>query len=169
VKFTESFVVAADQATVWEFFDDLPRVARCVPGVEDVQLVDEARLRVRMRQKLGFLTATFDMRMNVTTKEPPRCLELSSIGRSIRGAVGDLRATNRVDFEPDSPGATRVILTSDVAMGGMLGSVGHKVVAAKARETARLFAAALDDAIGTWAAARATRPATGLELEPKGS
>jgi carbon monoxide dehydrogenase subunit G len=165
VKLTESFTVPAERATVWKFFEDLERVARCVPGVQEVEVLEDGRLRVRMRQKVGFLSATFDMRMKVTGKEAPATLEMASTGRSILGAIGDLRATNRVDFEPADDSSTTVVLTSEVALGGMLGSVGQKVMASKARETAKEFAAALNTQIAAWAGAADGAPPARTAVE----
>ena len=76
-------------------------------------------------------------------KEPLRHMEFTSVGKSIAGAVGSLRSRDRVDFAPAEGGGTEVRLTSEVAVGGMLGALGHKVIASKSREMTAKFAAAL--------------------------
>jgi len=57
--------------------------------------------------------------------------------------VGHLRSRDRVDFAPTEGGGTRVTLTSEVAVGGMLGALGQKAIGAKSREMTEKFAAAL--------------------------
>jgi carbon monoxide dehydrogenase subunit G len=76
---------------------------------------------------------------------------VTSIGRSVRGAIGELRSTNRVELTPEGEG-TRIDLTADVGVGGMLGSVGQKVMASKAKEVARQFAANVSERLEQWSA-----------------
>jgi uncharacterized protein len=127
---------------VFAFFEDVPRVAMCVPGVEDVAVVDDSHSRVRVTQKVGSVSATFDLRMEITEKRPGELIHFSAVGRSVKGASGTLRATNEVLFE-DNPEGTEIRLAADVALGGMLGSMGRNVVASKAREVTDAFAQAL--------------------------
>jgi carbon monoxide dehydrogenase subunit G len=152
VKVQEEFVVAEPASTVWKFFAQVDRVARCVPGVEDVTVVDDENSRVRVTQAVGPMTATFDMKMRITGREPGRSMEFTGIGRSVRGAAGNVRSTNRVQLEEAENGSTRVLLESDVALGGMLGSVGQKVVAKQASVVTKSFAQALEHELSGGAA-----------------
>ena len=147
MKVQEQFVVPRPATTVWEFFEQVDRVARCVPGVENVTVVDDENSRVRVTQAVGPMTATFDMKMRITAREPGRSMEFTGIGRSIRGAAGNVRSTNRVQLEEVENGSTRVLLESDVALGGMLGSLGQKVVAKQATLVTESFARALEQAL----------------------
>ena len=143
MQIQETFTVDASPATVWKFFEDVARVARCVPGVESIDVLGPDRYKVLATQKVGFISATFEMATQIESREPLRSLALASVGKSVRGAVGNLRSKDRVDFEPTPEGGTRVTLTSEVAVGGMLGALGHKVIASKSREITEKFAQAL--------------------------
>lgn len=143
MKVREQFVVSESANTVWEFFEQVDRVARCVPGVEEVTVVDDENSRVRVTQAVGPMTATFDMKMRITERQPGRSMEFTGIGRSVRGAAGNVRSTNRVQLE-EAENGTRVLLESDIALGGMLGSVGQKVVAKQASLVTKSFAQALE-------------------------
>jgi uncharacterized protein len=149
VKFEETFTVAKPLDAVWSFFDDPKRLAFCVPGVESVEPLDDGRSKIRMTQKVGYLSATFDLKMHVSRRDEGRALEVTSIGRSVRGAIGELRSTNRVELTPED-GGTRIDLTADVGVGGMLGSVGQKVMASKAKEVARQFASNVNERLEEW-------------------
>jgi carbon monoxide dehydrogenase subunit G len=143
MQIQETFTVDAPPATVWQFFEDVARVARCVPGVESIDVLGPDRYKVLATQKVGFLSATFEMATQIESREPLRSLALASVGKSVKGAVGNLRSKDRVDFEPTPGGGTRVTLTSEVAVGGMLGALGHKVIASKSKEITEKFAQAL--------------------------
>jgi len=163
MKMREEFVVAEPPATLWEFFEQVDRVARCVPGVEDVTVVDADNSRVRVTQSVGPMSATFDLKMRITGRDPGRSMEFTAIGRSVRGAAGNVRSTNTVQLEEAAGGGTRVLLDGDVALGGMLGSVGQKVVAKQAGKVTRSFAEALERELSGTARANGAAPAAGAE------
>ena len=160
MHFEETFSVPKPTDTVWGFFAEPERLALCVPGVDSVEPLEDGRSKVRMTQKVGYLSATFDLKMHVSGREEGRMLEVTSIGRSVRGAVGELRSTNRVQLTPED-GGTRIDLTADIGVGGMLGSVGQKVMASKAKEVARQFAANVNDRLVEWAPDGAAPSAAG--------
>lgn len=143
MQIQETFTVEAAPAQVWAFFEDLARVAACIPGVRSVDVLGPDRYKVVAAQKVGFISATFELTTELAGKEPLRFMEFTSVGKSVAGAVGNLRTRDRVDFEPTAEGGTRVRLTSEVAVGGMLGALGHKAIVAKSREMTEKFAAAL--------------------------
>ncbi len=142
MKMREEFTVGETPAALWEFFAQVERVARCVPGVEEVTVLDADNSRVRLTQSVGPMVATFDVKMRVTARHPGRSMEFTTVGRSVGGAAGNVRATNTVQLERVGDG-TRVLLEGDVALGGMLGSVGQKVLAKQASKVAESFAEAL--------------------------
>ncbi len=167
MKMREEFVVAEPPATLWEFFEQVDRVARCVPGVEEVTVVDADNSRVRVTQAVGPMSATFDLKMRITDRDPGRSMEFTAIGRSVRGAAGNVRSTNTVQLEEADGGGTRVTLDGDVALGGMLGSVGQKVVAKQAGKVTRSFAEALERELSGNGAAEAAPVSAAPEPEPE--
>jgi hypothetical protein len=143
MKIQETFAVAAPPEQVWTFFEDLARVARCLPGVQSVDVLGPDRYRVVASQKVGFISATFELTTEVAGKEPLKFMEFSSVGKSIKGAVGNLHSRDRVEFEPAPGGGTQVRLISELAVGWMLGALGHKAIISKSRQMTEQFAAAL--------------------------
>src|SRR2546421_7207648 len=121
MRFEESFSVDRPIEVGWQFFEDPNRLAMCVPGVESVDPVEDGRSMVRMTQKVGPLSATFNLRMHVSGRESGRRLEVTSVGKSIRGAVGELRAVHGIELT-DAGRSTKVDILADIAVGGVLGS-----------------------------------------------
>lgn len=143
MKVTESFVIDEAAPTLWEFFEQVDRVARCVPGVEHVEVLDDANSRLRIAQAIGPMSTTLDMRMQITERVPGSSLSFTATGRSVKGAVGHVRATNVIELSEEGPDSTRVSLAADIALGGMIGSVGQKTVAKQARKISQAFADSL--------------------------
>ena len=55
MQIQETFTVDAPPETVWKFFEDIERVARCVPGVQSVDVLGPDRYKVLATQKVGFI------------------------------------------------------------------------------------------------------------------
>jgi carbon monoxide dehydrogenase subunit G len=147
VKVQESFVVAEPPEKLWEFFDQVDRVAACVPGVDEVETLDADNLRVRLTQAVGPMTATFVLRMRITERIVNERIAFQAVGRAVRGAAGNVRTTNVVTLAAADEGGTRVEVGGDLAMGGVLGSVGQKVIAKQVKQVTSDFAASLQAAL----------------------
>jgi uncharacterized protein len=81
MKVTEEFVVQESPERLWEFFEQIERVARCMPGVEDVEVIDPDNSKLRVTQALGPMSATFDLKMRITEREPGKRMGFTAIGR----------------------------------------------------------------------------------------
>jgi uncharacterized protein len=166
MKVQESFVIAESRERLWEFFEQVDQVARCVPGVESVEIVDDENSKVRVTQAVGPMTATFDLRMRITERTPHERMQFTAIGRAVKGAAGNVRTTNTVRLA-DVDDGTQVSLESELAMGGVLGSVGQKVVAKQAGAVTKEFSAALQRAIAGEPAVADEPPAEAAPEPPR--
>jgi carbon monoxide dehydrogenase subunit G len=146
MKVQESFVITEPRERLWAFLEQVDQVAQCVPGVDSVEQVDADNSKVRVTQAVGPMTATFDIKLRVTEREPLEMMRFTTIGRAVKGAVGNVRATNTVRLSDVAEG-TRVDVEADLAMGGVLGSVGQKVVTKQVGQVTRAFAASLERSI----------------------
>jgi carbon monoxide dehydrogenase subunit G len=166
VKVEQSFEIAEPRERLWEFFEQVDEVAKCVPGVESVEVIDADNSKVRVTQSVGPMTATFDLKMRITEREPNERMQFTAIGRAVKGAAGNLRSSNTVTLQSTEAG-TRVNLVADLAMGGVLGSVGQKVIAKQATAVTRDFMSSLERAVK----GEAVGPAAGAPpaTAPKGA
>ena len=146
MKLREEFGVAEQVGTVWKFFEQPELVARCMPGVEHLEVVDSDNVRVRVMQGVGPLTATFDARVTVIERVPEQVIRFRAVGRSIRGAVGNVRMENTVVLR-ELPDGTSVSIEGDMVLAGALGSVGQKVITKQASKVTAEFAANLQRAV----------------------
>ena len=107
------------------------------------------------------MTATFDIKMRVTARDPASRWSSPGWAAAFAAPRATSASTNRVQLEEVENGSTRVLLESDVALGGMLGSLGQKVVAKQATLVTESFARALEQALsagGGEAQAQAASP-----------
>lgn len=152
MKLTQSFDVARPVHDVWTFLDQPTVVAACLPGVEQVDVRTPDDIDVRVTQSLGPMTATFAAAVTITLREVDKRIEFSATGKTVRGAMGNVRAAVVVELAPTAAG-TQVTVDGDVALAGALGSVGQKVVAKQAAKVTSQFAANLARELGAEAVA----------------
>lgn len=139
MKLREEFQVERPVSTIWQFFEEPQQVARCLPGVEQIRVIDPDNVEVRATQSIGPLNATFEAKVTVLERQPSRHIRFLATGRSVRGAVGNLRADSSVQLS-EVDGSTVVSVEGDVVLAGALGSVGQKAVAKQAGKVTSAFA-----------------------------
>lgn len=171
MKYEQSFEVAQNIATVWKFFSQFDRVARCMPGLQKADVIDADSLDVVLAQRVGPMTATFQARVQITQRVEQQSMDFTSIGKAIRGAIGNFRSTNNVTLTSVGEGrATEVTVTGEVALGGALGSLGQKVVAKQAEKMTAEFAKQLERVLSEGDdkkdAAAADTPSTNSSASP---
>jgi carbon monoxide dehydrogenase subunit G len=146
MKLHQEFVVAEPVGIVWRFLDQPESVAGCMPGVEYVNILDDENVQVRATQSVGPMTATFDAKVTVLERIPEELIRFRAAGRSVRGAIGNVRTDAAVMLR-GIPAGTSVAVDSDVVLAGALGSVGQKVIARQASKVTAEFAANLQRAL----------------------
>jgi carbon monoxide dehydrogenase subunit G len=110
-----------------------------MPGVEAVEMLDDDNVTVRATQSIGPMTATFDAKVTVLERVPTEFIRFQAIGRSVRGAIGNVRTMNEVHIQASVAGTT-ITVDGDVVLAGPLGSVGQKIVAKQAGKVTAEFA-----------------------------
>lgn len=146
MKLREEFAVPHALADVWKFFEQAESVAACMPGIESVTVIDDDNLQVRVTQGIGPMTATFEAKVTVTERVSLELVRFRAQGRSVRGAVGNLRMENAVHLIA-SNGGTTIVVEGEVVLAGALGSVGQKIVAKQAAKVTAEFASNLERAL----------------------
>jgi carbon monoxide dehydrogenase subunit G len=145
--FEEEFTVEAAPETVWDFLLDPQRVAPCLPGCESVEIESATTYKVRLTVKVGFLSTTQNLKVELVESDRPRHLVSVARGED-RKLASQVEVRNTLDLAPASPGHTLVRYRSDVRVLGRLGSVGDAVMKVKAKQVAADFAANVRAAIG---------------------
>ena len=139
MKIEETFEVPASVERVWEFIADPRKMASCLPSVESVEVLDDRHYQVIVKQKVGFISATFKIQTEVLEKQAPFRMVLSNRGKTIAGANGTLKSTDTIVLKSAPNQATEVQVVSELTLGGQLAILGAKLIEAKSKE---LFAEA---------------------------
>jgi hypothetical protein len=143
----EAFSVDAPRAEVVRFLLDVPRMGACVPGVEDLHRVDDARYEATLVVRVGPIQARFRGDVSIDATGAPDTIVASASGRdSTTGSVAQVRFF--ADLVESEDGSTEIRSASDVTIRGRLGQFGSGVVASTAREMVKTFAQCAGQEIG---------------------
>lgn len=139
--------LAADGLRVWEFVSDGGAVLSLLPGVTSVECAGADAWRLRMRQKVGFIVADFDVRVAIVQKDPPRLLRFRSEGKGVQ--IPALVVTNdELWLEPDGA-ETELTYVSEIQFSGSLAALGHAVMKVKARQLIAEFRSSVVQKVDT--------------------
>ena len=137
--FEEEFAVSASPDVVWDFLLDPARIAPCLPGCESLEVEDAKTYRVRLTVKVGFLSTTQSLKVEIVESDRPRHLVSLARGED-RKLASQVEVRNTLDLAPAGSG-TLVRYRSEVRVLGRLGSVGDAVMKIKAKQLAGDFSA----------------------------
>jgi uncharacterized protein len=144
VNITTSFQVAAPLATVWAHLLDVPAVARCVPGAELTEVVDESTYAGKVEVKLGPIAVGYRGRLRIEAiDEAAHEVRLRAEGNESRGRGGASATVTASLKEVDT--STEVTMVSEVAVSGIVAQFGRSAVMQEvAQRMAKRFAACLE-------------------------
>ena len=139
MEFKQEITVAAPRKKVWDFIWQVEEFAACVPGVKDVEKIDDATYGVRVEQKVSFLKASFQLQINIEEVRAPEYIRTAGEGKDSKIAAS-LRQKNEVTLEAVSENETKVRFDSSVDVFGKLGSLGFSVIKNQANKIFAEFA-----------------------------
>jgi uncharacterized protein len=126
MRFEGTVEIAAPRDRVWAFVIDPNRVGRCGPGVESIDVIDATHCNATAKVGVGFISARFNVELELTDLEPPDRAVLNAHGQAPGTAV-DAIAEMRLS-DGASPGTTVMDWAADVTIHGHLASVGARLI-----------------------------------------
>lgn len=123
MKISQQFTVARDPDAVWDFFQDVPAVAQCLPGAELLDVNDDGTYEGKLSVKLGPMTAAFEGQATVEPDPESRSAKIQGKGVDKRGGSrGQVKVDYRIASEGD--GAS-VDIDADVTLSGPAAQFGR--------------------------------------------
>ena len=124
MEITQEFEVARPAPTVWEFFQDVPAVATCLPGAELLDEQADNNYEGRVTVKLGPMTATFEGACVVIPDPEAWTGRLEGKGVDKKGGSrGQVQVDYRV-AETDA-GHTHVAVDANITLSGAIAQFGR--------------------------------------------
>lgn len=123
MKISQEFSVAKPPDTVWEFFQDVPSVAQCLPGAELLGQKDDGAYEGKLSVKLGPMTAAFEGTATVDPSPADKTAVIEGRGVDKRGGS---RGQVKVNYgiTPEG-GGSKVTVDADVTLSGPAAQFGR--------------------------------------------
>jgi uncharacterized protein len=136
-------------AEAWTALWDVPAVARCLPGCEDVQEIEpQHRYRATVRDKVGPFSVVITLDVTVNPSEAEHLLRVTATGRdSILGSP--VRMSMTACLTPGAAGGSHLVLDGRAEVGGKLAALGQAVIHRKTRDVLDTFARNLGTMLGS--------------------
>jgi carbon monoxide dehydrogenase subunit G len=130
--------VAPDEA--WRALWDVPAVAGCLPGCQQVQEIEpQRRYRATVRDKVGPFSVAVTLEVAVEPSEAERLLRVSATGRdSVLGSP--VRVSMTACLTERAGGGSHLVLDGHAEVGGKLAALGQAVIHRKTRDVLDTFA-----------------------------
>jgi carbon monoxide dehydrogenase subunit G len=140
ITIRQKFTVNVPIETVWGFLRDPELFTSCIPGVEQIEAIDERTFRAMVTVKITLVTARFRITVEITEEQPPACL-MSMIRGDDEKTKSGLEMMNTLTLTPSINGETEVAYRIDAKLSGKLAALGGGIaVKLKAAQMGREFA-----------------------------
>ena len=156
--------LGAPRAAVWEVLNDPRRMAKTMPGVEDIDIVDERRWRANVKIPLGLGGLRMALDMEQTEAREPEHAVMRIKGNGV-GAMLNMTTSFTL---ADAQETTDMHWDADIRIAGPVGAMGQRVLQPIINQQVANVLAALDAEVqsGGGAAADAPAPAAAAPPEP---
>jgi uncharacterized protein len=124
VKITGTYTIDAPQEQVWAALNDIEVLARIVPGCERLDQTGENEYEGTVKIGIQAIKGTYSGRIRIEDIQPPHHYKLVASGRSANGVVD---GAGTVDLA-EQDGKTILTYGGDTQIGGMLASVGQRLI-----------------------------------------
>ncbi len=145
LTFENAFEVKLPPAEAWDVLLDVPRVARCLPGAELTERIDDRTWKGKVAVKLGPVALAFAGTASFAEIDAAaRRVTITGAGAEAKGR-GRAQAAFRIALAAAGTGRTRVTATTDVTLSGAVAQYGRGagVLKSVADEIVARFAANL--------------------------
>ena len=131
MQFDGSIRIKAEVSRVWDLLLDVDRFAACVPGVEEVRMVDERTFDGTILAAVGPMSGKFNFRACIVETTPPSAMVSELEGRD---SVTNSKVTARtaLTLTEVGPSDTDLGYSSTVDINGRLAILGDMVIRATA-------------------------------------
>ena len=144
--FSQECVIPVDRERLWNFLMDVPRVARCVPGVEHIEAVDAGGYKGRLGVRIGPIRLSLDGTVAVEDQDHAAWRARMRADANDRRLGGGIRARMSLALTPADHG-TRLSIETDLAVLGKIGEFGQPIIRKKADALLEEFARNLKEAL----------------------
>jgi carbon monoxide dehydrogenase subunit G len=124
MKIEGSSDIPAPREKVWAAFLDPDILAQALPGCEKLEAIGPNEYKATMKIGVAAIKGTFEGKVKLSDLEPPNRYRMAVEGS---GGPGFVRGDAGMEMS-DVDGGTKVSYDADVQVGGLIASVGQRML-----------------------------------------
>ena len=140
MKIEGSHKIDAPRDRIFAALVDPSVLQKCIPGCEQMEKTDENQYKAKLTAGVGPVKGVFTATVSLQDIIAPEHYKLVVEGK---GQPGFVKGTGELSLK-DAGGATEIQYTGDVNVGGLIASVGQRMIQATANMLAGRFFKALE-------------------------
>jgi carbon monoxide dehydrogenase subunit G len=149
MTFSQACTIPVPRERLWDFLMDVPRVSRCLPGVETVRPLEGNSFQGLFRVKLGPISIGLEGKVTIEEQSREAWRAALRADATDRKLGGGIRARARMGLAPAADGATTLTVETDLTVLGKIGEFGQPLIKKKADALLQEFAANIKNALAS--------------------
>ena len=142
MKLAGQYVLPAPPAKVWALLTDPNRLAKLLPGCERLDPDGPDRFKAAVKFGIAAISGKYAGTIEFAEKKPPTSMRMKLSGKGIPGFVDGV---GHIELA-EKGGQTELRYTGEAQVGGMIASVGQRMIEGAARKIVdQFFAAAFEE------------------------
>ena len=126
-----TYELKAPREKLWEFIIDPAKIGKCLPDLKTLEVESQDKFAAVIRVGVGPIRADFKFRIEILGKEPVSHVQLKAVGS---GSGSNIVIDMAIDLK-EAPGGSQLVYRADVKVGGMMASLGQRVMNDTANRT----------------------------------
>jgi uncharacterized protein len=135
VKLAGTASLPAPPSEVWSLLTDPSRLSRLLPGCERLEPDGPDRYKAAVKFGIAAISGKYAGTLEFAQKKPPQSLILKMDGK---GLPGFMKGEGRIELTPKGA-ETAIAYTGEAQVGGLIASVGQRMLDAAARKIVQQF------------------------------
>ena len=140
MKISGQYSINAPRGRVWEALLDPQILAKTLPGCQELIPIGEDEYEMKMKIAMASVSGLFKGKVKLDDQQPPESYQLNLNGI---GKIGFVRGGGKFRLEEAGEG-TLVHYEGDVQVGGMIASVGQRLMDMTSKMMIKRFFTALN-------------------------
>ena len=124
----------------WALLLDIPQVAPCIPGVQDVESDGENQFKAVMQVRVGPVRLNFSGTINILEQDKEKGEAHFRVEAADRKVGGSIRADMTMQLNELSADESELVIVTDTVFMGKIGELGQPIIRRKAKSTLEDFA-----------------------------
>ena len=135
MKLEGAYDVPAPRKKVWDAFLDPKQLKQAIPGCEKLEAIGPDEYKATMKVGVGGVKGTFEGKVRLSEKNEPDSYKMAVEGS---GGPGFIRGETVITLT-DKDGGTNVAYIADLQVGGLIASVGQRMLGGVSKMMADKF------------------------------